>query len=118
MIIDFDDNKYRMVGVLDAETRMTRQLTLNYTLANTIRDNLVSEIDEKIKGHEFHFSAIENIPKDARFAYKMIRGKGIVNGMDGWILHKTQAQYTHLHLAANRKRAEKILAAAKKSTRR
>ena len=118
MIIDFDDNKYRMVGVLDAETRMTRQLTLNYTLANTIRDNLVSEIDEKIRGHEFHFSAIENIPKDARFAYKMIRGKGIVNGMDGWILHKTQAQYTHLHLAANRKRAEKILAAAKKSARR
>ncbi|MDJ0270180.1 MAG: cobyrinate a,c-diamide synthase [Aigarchaeota archaeon] len=117
-IIDFDDNKYRMVGVLDADTRMTRQLTLNYTLANTIRDNLVSEIDEKIRGHEFHFSVIEDVPRDARFAYKMIHGRGIVNGMDGWMIHQTQAQYTHLHLAANRKRAEKILAAAKKYTSR
>ena len=50
----------------------------------------------QIKAHEFHYSSLENLPGDCRFAYHVERGYGIDGGRDGIIVNNLLASYTHL----------------------
>ena len=89
--------KCRMVGLIDAETQMGSKLTLNYTEAHS-NGSILGKI-EAIRGHEFHYSSIKNIAKDAKFAFQMTRGSGISNNLDGFVVYKCLASYTHLHFS-------------------
>ena len=51
---------------------------------------------KQIKAHEFHYSSLENLPPDSRFAYQVERGYGIDGKRDGLIVHNLLASYTHL----------------------
>jgi cobyrinic acid a,c-diamide synthase len=87
---------FKMVGVIDANTIMTGRLTLNYTQAD-MTSNLFGNI-QNIRGHEFHYSKIENIPKDSKYVYKLKRGSGIDGGKhDGVLIYNSIASYMHLH---------------------
>jgi cobyrinic acid a,c-diamide synthase len=50
----------------------------------------------EIRAHEFHYSSLENLPGDTRFAYRVTRGHGIDGQHDGLVLHNLLASYTHL----------------------
>lgn len=50
----------------------------------------------RIKAHEFHYSSLENLPPDSRFAYHVERGHGITGQRDGLVLNNLLASYTHL----------------------
>ncbi|MBI5658659.1 MAG: hydrogenobyrinic acid a,c-diamide synthase (glutamine-hydrolyzing) [Nitrosomonadales bacterium] len=54
-----------------------------------------------IYAHEFHYSSLENLPPDAKFAYRVTRGHGIDGKNDGLILHNLVASYTHLRTIGN-----------------
>ena len=87
---------FKMVGVIDANTIMTGRLTLNYTQAD-MTSNLFGNI-QNIRGHEFHYSKIENIPQDSKYVYKLKRGSGIDGGKhDGVLIYNCIASYMHLH---------------------
>ncbi len=49
-----------------------------------------------IFAHEFHYSSLENLPPDARFAYHVERGYGIDGERDGLVVNNLLASYTHL----------------------
>jgi len=49
-----------------------------------------------IAGHEFHYSALENLHPQTQFAYKVKRGAGVNGESDGIILNNTLASYAHL----------------------
>jgi cobyrinic acid a,c-diamide synthase len=49
-----------------------------------------------IKAHEFHYSSLENLPPDARYAYRVTRGHGIDGRRDGLVIGNLLACYTHL----------------------
>ncbi|MDD2701756.1 MAG: hydrogenobyrinic acid a,c-diamide synthase (glutamine-hydrolyzing) [Sideroxydans sp.] len=49
-----------------------------------------------IRAHEFHYSSLENLPPDSRFAYHVERGHGINGDRDGIIINNLLASYTHL----------------------
>ncbi len=51
---------------------------------------------QEIRAHEFHYSSLENLPPDTKFAYRITRGYGIDGKHDGLILHNLLASYTHL----------------------
>ena len=92
-LIDLDGNAYPMVGVLPAETAMTNRLqALGYTDATVSGNPVVSR--GRIRGHEFHYSETDCAP-DVRFAYRMNRGKGIRDGMDGMVEYATLGSYMH-----------------------
>ena len=92
-----DGARYRMVGALPATTIMTKKLqALGYVEANVIRSNPIVHLGKVIRGHEFHYSRIE-CEGDARFAYKLQRGKGINDGFDGLVEHCTLGGYLHTH---------------------
>lgn len=92
-----NSKKYiRMVGIIDAKTEMTGRLTLNYTQADMVA-SACGKIGN-IKGHEFHYSKLVELPKDSQYAYNMKRGVGIDGGNhDGILIHNCMASYMHLH---------------------
>ncbi len=47
------------------------------------------------KAHEFHYSSIENLPEDAKYAYRVARGHGIDGSRDGIVVNNLLAQFTH-----------------------
>jgi len=94
---EVDDRTYKLADVVPANTRMTNRLkALGYTEARPLDKNFSSH---NIRGHEFHYSITE-CDRDARFAYEMIRGKGIQDGFDGLVEHNTLAGYMHSHPAS------------------
>ena len=96
-----DEGKRRkMVGLIEADTYISGKLTLNYTEANS-NASIFGRIT-KIRGHEFHYSMIENIAKDSKFAYNMKKGNGIDNKKDGFVVYNSMASYMHLHFADSR----------------
>jgi len=95
-----EEKKRNMVGLIDADTFISGKLTLNYTEANS-NASIFGKIS-KVRGHEFHYSRIENIAKDSKFAYVMRRGNGIDNKKDGFMVYNCLASYMHLHFADSR----------------
>ena len=94
------DSTYRMAGVLGASSRMTGKLqALGYTEAQSIMDSPIAKKGAIIRGHEFHYSLTE-CDRDARFVYRLRRGKGIFEGRDGLMEHNTMASYMHTHPAS------------------
>lgn len=89
--------KHAMVGLIDSETNMTKKMTLNYTKGSIDKQCTISNGHQNLHGHEFHFSEVNSLPKDSKFAYKLEIGKGIKNGKDGLILYNTLASYGHLY---------------------
>lgn len=85
----------KMVGLVDAQTSMSEKLTLNYTKAD-MRSPVYGRILD-LKGHEFHYSGIQNIAKDSRYAYTLKRGYGIDGKHDGVLVYNILASYMHLH---------------------
>jgi cobyrinic acid a,c-diamide synthase len=89
--------KHPMVGLIDAETTMTKKMTLNYTKGSISKSCVVSNGFQQLHGHEFHFSQLDSVPNDSKFAYILDIGKGIKAGKDGLILYNTLASYGHLY---------------------
>ncbi len=92
-----NNKKFPMVGLIDAETEMTKKMTLNYTQGSVCNVCVISPRSNKLRGHEFHFSEVNSLPKDSKFAYTLDIGKGIENGKDGLMLFNTLASYGHLY---------------------
>ena len=95
--INYGKKRYRMTGIFDADTHMTKKMTLGYTKGRIIPNSIISGKPRTFRGHEFHYSELRFIPDDSRFAYIMDIGTGIKNNMDGIILGNTLASYGHLY---------------------
>jgi cobyrinic acid a,c-diamide synthase len=94
--ISFGKKKYKMVGLFDAETQMTKKMTLNYT-EGRITSNCLVSAPAKFRAHEFHYSRIRNLPKDAKLVYNLKIGEGISRKKDGLSEYNTLASYCHLY---------------------
>ena len=105
--ISFGKKKYKMVGLFDAETQMTKKMTLNYT-EGRIRSNCIVSAPAKFRAHEFHYSKIRNLPRDAKLVYDLKIGEGIINKKDAISEYNTLASYCHLYFD-NAKYAARML---------
>jgi len=94
--ISFGNKKHKMVGLFDAETQMTKKMTLNYT-EGRIRSNCIVSAPAKFRAHEFHYSKIRNLPRDVKLVYDLKIGEGIVGKRDALSEYNTLASYCHLY---------------------
>ena len=96
-----------MVGVLDAQTLMyAKPQGRGYVKLSENPDQhpwaLQGQSGKCLYAHEFHYSALQGLPDDGRFAYQVLRGKGIQQQQDGFVYKNLLASYTHLrNTAAN-----------------
>ena len=94
--ISFSQKKYKMVGLFDAETQMTKKMTLNYTEGRITSNCLISS-PSKFRAHEFHYSKIRNLARDAKLVYDLKIGEGIARKKDALTEYNTLASYCHLY---------------------
>jgi cobyrinic acid a,c-diamide synthase len=55
----------------------------------------------EIPAHEFHYSSIEGLPADTRFAYRVARGFGVDGKSDGIVVNNLLAAYSHLRSSSD-----------------
>lgn len=92
-----------MVGVIDADTNMTpKPIGRGYVQLEPSSDHPWSNVSNQIFAHEFHYSKLDNIDPNTRYAFKVLRGVGVDNKQDGIVKYNLLACYTHLrNLAGN-----------------
>jgi cobyrinic acid a,c-diamide synthase len=95
--IQSKSGKFQMVGLFDAITVMEKKLKLNYTSAKIRPRSPFSLQSKTVKGHEFHYSELDLISKDSKFAYDVSVGIGIKDKKDGLTIHNTLASYMHVY---------------------
>ncbi len=83
-----------MCGVLDAEATMTDRLTLGYREARALMDSPLAERGAHVRGHEFHYSAVE--PGAGERPAWGLAGRG----QEGFVAGGVHASYLHTHWAA------------------
>jgi len=83
-----------MCGVLDADARMTDRLKLGYREARTVSESPLAEAGATVRGHEFHYSAVE--PDVGEAPAWDLAGRGL----EGFVAGGVHASYLHLHWAA------------------
>lgn len=99
------DADYSMAGVLPADARMNRRFqALGYVEAESTGTSPILPAGLTFRGHEFHYSSVEPA-RDARFALRLARGRGIGDGQDGLSEHAVLAGYSHAYMTERFARA-------------
>jgi cobyrinic acid a,c-diamide synthase len=85
-----------MVGSIPADTVMhSRPQGRGYVrLAPTAAHPWAGSAAE-ICAHEFHYSALENLPAEHAYAFRVMRGAGLDGAHDGFVYRNLLACYTH-----------------------
>ncbi|RMD60157.1 MAG: hydrogenobyrinic acid a,c-diamide synthase (glutamine-hydrolyzing) [Nitrospirae bacterium] len=106
---------YPMCGVLPISFSMEKRPQAHgYTIVEVVSENIFFEKGITLKGHEFHYSRVIELRKeDVSFAFKMKRGEGIVDKMDGLCYRNIFATYTHLHALGSPQWVDGMIRAAK-----
>jgi len=98
-ICDFDGREYPMAGLLPGRCRMQRRrVALGYVRATVLTDNILAPAGTQLRGHEFHYSTLEEMPLPP--AYALHRAGEDEGRPDGYVLGNLLAAYLHLHFAS------------------
>jgi cobyrinic acid a,c-diamide synthase len=100
---------HQMCGVLDAEAKMTDRLTLGYREARAMMDSPLAERGANVRGHEFHYSAIE--PGAGESPAWELAGRG----QEGFVADGVHASYLHTHWAATPELPRRLVREASRS---
>ena len=94
-------NNRDMCKVFNYPSRMTKNVqALSYVISEAQKDNIILKKGELFRGHEFHYSKVDIGIEKPEFAFKILRGKGIIGMEDGLMDKNTVASYVHTHVAA------------------
>ena len=94
-----------MAGVIPADARMhARPQGRGYAIleADPARHPWpgAAHDGKPVHAHEFHYSSLDGLPDDCRFAWRVERGHGIANKRDGLVYRNLLASYCHLRNTA------------------
>lgn len=93
------DKSYSMSGIFPIKFGLSKKPQGHgYTKVEVVNDNPFFQQGETLRGHEFRYSSIMEIDyTDEQMAFKMERGKGILEKKDGFFINNTFGTYTHIH---------------------
>ncbi|WP_136515037.1 cobyrinate a,c-diamide synthase [Geomonas edaphica] len=95
-----DEGSHPMVGVFPVQTRMlARRKALGYREVELLTDGIVGKKGAVARGHEFHYSEMEEVPQRFERLYRVSR-KGIDLGFEGYRYRNCLASYIHLHFGS------------------
>jgi len=113
--IDWKGRRAAMVGAIPGDIRMhDKPVGRGYVILEANNDHPWRATDNlagtqspasttspaALHAHEFHYSSLDNLPADTRYAYAVRRGHGIDGRHDGVFLHRLLASYTHLRASS------------------
>ncbi len=92
--------RHEMVGAIGADVLMhARPVGRGYVeleATGAAAWNAGPSAGVRLRAHEFHHSALENVDPTLRFAYRVVRGHGIDGKNDGIVRRNLLASYSHL----------------------
>lgn len=93
---------YNMVGALPADVVMhERPVGRGYVALELTGDApWRTGAEQTLRGHEFHYSGLENLAPGLKFAYRVKRGHGVDGERDGIVYRNVLASYAHLRSGA------------------
>jgi cobyrinic acid a,c-diamide synthase len=105
-----------MAGIFPVRARFyDRQQGLGYVEAEVMRPNPFHPVGIVLRGHEFHYTRCEFVPGARPEAALRLRcGKGMGEGVDGFIHKSVFAAYTHIFAPAAPHWAERFVAAVQR----
>lgn len=112
-LTDRSGNLHEMAGIIPAHTVMQeRRAALGYREVTAIRDCLLLQQGETLRGHEFHYSVMSYDHGEPRtFAYES-KGRG-GSQPEGYVSGNVMAAYAHIHLASYLPAAARFVAACR-----
>lgn len=95
--IRWHDRYHEMVGVIPADVEISRRPQGHgYVVAEVTAENPLLPVGLTLRGHEFHHSKL-SWTTGLDFAYRIRRGRGTGEQVDGIVYKNVFAAYTHLH---------------------
>ena len=108
--IEVDGQRHEMAGAVPLEARMTgRRQALGYVEARARSHNILLGAGGRIRGHQFHWSAIDWDQDHLAYDCFSSRQPGVEAG--GYSHGKVLATYVHIHFAGNPAAAASFIAA-------
>lgn len=88
--------KHDMVGVVPGDVVMgSRPVGRGYALLEETDHAPWRPQGQSVPAHEFHYSHLENLPSGLNYAYRVLRGHGMADGVDGFVYKHLLASYCH-----------------------
>ena len=104
-LLDQQGQTQPMVGLFPVQVRMqTRLASLGYRQLQLRRDCLLGPAGTVVRGHEFHYSTIGEMPVQVARLYELQDGR-----LEGYGYKNVLASYLHLHFASNPEVAEAFI---------
>ncbi len=100
--ISKDDRVFPMCGIFPFRCSMQgRFQALGYREVQLSRDSILGPAGTLVRGHEFHYSALEGLPESPQKSYRVTCKKDIP-ATEGFTANRnTLGSYIHLHFASN-----------------
>ncbi|MFQ5896112.1 MAG: cobyrinic acid a,c-diamide synthase, partial [Nitrospinota bacterium] len=114
-IADLEGRSFEMVGLLPTRARMLpRRRALGYVEVTLRTDCLLGPRGAVARGHEFHYSEVEELPPSVERVYRVSKGKtslapGDAERLEGFRAENVLASYCHLHFLSNPQVAEALV---------
>ena len=99
-----------MCGVIQARARLTESLSLGYREAEALADSPLARRGARLRGHEFHYTALDP-PAGPAPAWRL-RARGRERE-EGWIAGGVHASYLHSHWARTPEVAARLVGSAR-----
>ncbi|BCS88697.1 cobyrinate a,c-diamide synthase [Pseudodesulfovibrio sediminis] len=96
--------RYAMAGVYPVRAEMSERFrALGYREITTQADTILGAAGIMVRGHEFHYSAIQDEPgvQSLLSVYAMTGRKGVIDAPEGFQIENTLGSYVHLHFGSH-----------------
>ncbi len=93
---------YPMAGCFDFDVRMSKRLrSLGYREITLTSDTIIGQKGMKLRGHEFHYSSLQNPETQAPGVYQVSARDGQALCLKGYQVFNTLGSYLHVHFGSN-----------------
>lgn len=97
-----DTQAYAMSGCFDLRVQMsTRLRSLGYREIILKKDTIIGKKGDVLRGHEFHYSSLENNDQDIPSVYHVTSRAGQNITLKGYQVLNTLGSYLHIHFGSN-----------------
>ena len=105
----FDGDTHPMAGLLPAVSSMSQsRLSLGYREVEARSDGPLLASGQQVRGHEFHWSTLEEPPGENESVYRVVNQGG---RPDGFRSGSVSATYVHVHLGSDPRLAPRFVEA-------
>jgi cobyrinic acid a,c-diamide synthase len=101
-IADLDGEVFSMVGLFPMRAKMDHRLkSLGYREIETLENSILGPGGIRVRGHEFHYSHMQNVAAGQRCIYRLRDRKAVSGNREGFVQKRVLGSYVHLHWGSN-----------------